>query len=638
MDSLSEELRKKRFELNRLVDPTWAGGKFGAPGIGGEEVLYSLLPTGIGVGGRAVGAGVRGFNAAAKKLDPLADFISSPSGRQMLDSMGKTWIFNKLAKEIENRYGVGSQPWVRQEEKRSKARGDEWKKKRQEILGDFLDSMPHHKEKSQKVANIGMGSTIRNIRQQQAEERKRKEWALTILDQFKAQGASKKQIDNFIEHSGVAFNPDRESKVLHDAVLGAKEVEQYYPNPEKAGVVDFPLSLKEAMDKKSGTSDVFKTRATLDRPLDGYPVDKDYRIVDGNQWTIGEVLKLREEDPEAFSLLMDEYFWNNLRARGRSPEVERKFFENKKELEYYGSPPGTMMKLPGHDHDPFEGYPIREGMAQGVADNWYNTIYEIVQNRQRLENKVGDPIDALVQKDSQDRFKTDPEKWLWSLRGEDVLGGESIDPKMLTSALNAQGIDPHAFRRFHYLGVDDPDNPIVPDEVYEGYWSGTFDRDSKDINYDSENLSKEDTDYLLEKDSTRVIKGVLGEERFRNEGGQRAKWVKELNALIEGKESGQYPESVMKVFDEGIEQSRNIIAKFDELFGYNAEEDKLRSESNLTEAEYQMLQDIKNKPEGQRLPFEREALLKLESRRRWGTEFDVWSGLDVWPNDDDIPF
>ena len=209
---------------------------------------------------------------------------------------------------------------------------------------------------------------------------------------------------------------------------------------------------------------------------------------------------------------------------------------------------------------------------------------------------------------------------------------------MLTSALKAQGSDPHAFRRFHYLGVDDPDNPIVPDEVYEGYWSGTFDRDSKDINYDSENLSKEDTDYLLEKDSTRVIKGVLGEERFRNEGGQRAKWVKELNALIEGKESGQYPESVMKVFDEGIEQSRNIIAKFDELFGYNAEEDKLRAESNLTEAEYQMLQDIKNKPEGQRLPFEREALLKLESRRRWGTEFDVWSGLDVWPNDDDIPF
>ena len=511
----SEELRKKQFELNRLVDPTWAGGKFGAPGIGGEEVLYSLLPAGVGMGGRAVGAGVRGFNAAAKKLDPLADFISSPSGRQMLDSMGKTWIFNKLAKEIENRYGVGSQPWVRQEEKRSKARGDEWKKKRQEILGDFLDSMPHHKEKSQKVVNIGMGSTIRNIRQQQTEERKRKEWALTILDQFKAQGASKKQIDNFIEHSGVAFNPDRESKVLHDAVLGAKEVEQYYPNPEKAEVKELPL--------QHGVSSAMRVMQRLRR--------------DGPIWTDdGRVGSLAEEQ------------------------------------------------------------------------------------------------------DSQELFKTDPEKWLWSLSGEDVLGSKSIDPNMLTSALNAQGIDPHAFRRFHYLGVDDPDNPIVPDEVYEGYWPGTFDRDSKDINYDSENLSKEDIDYLLEKDSTRVIKGVLGEERFRNEGGQRSQWVKQLNALIEGKESGKYPEALMKVFDEAIEKARDIISGFDELFGYNAEEDKLRSESNLTNDEFQMLQDIKNKPEGQRLPFEREALLKLESRRRWGTEFDVWSGLDVWPNDDDIPF
>ena len=49
-------------------------------------------------------------------------------------------------------------------------------------------------------------------------------------------------------------------------------------------------------------------------------VEEDYKFLTGNNWTIDELLKLREEDPEAFSLLMDEYFWNNLRVPGRSPE------------------------------------------------------------------------------------------------------------------------------------------------------------------------------------------------------------------------------------------------------------------------------------------------------------------------------
>ena len=79
---------------------------------------------------------------------------------------------------------------------------------------------------------------------------------------------------------------------------------------------------------------------------------------------------------------------------------------------------------------------------------------------------------------------------------------------------------------------------------------------------------KEDFDYLISQpeQSTRVIKGPLGKDRAPS-AGQREEWVKELNSLIEGKESGQYPESIMKTLDKGIEQSRNIIAKFDELFG-----------------------------------------------------------------------
>ena len=116
---------------------------------------------------------------------------------------------------------------------------------------------------------------------------------------------------------------------------------------------------------------------------------------------------------------MDEYFWNNLRARGRSPEVERKFFENKKELEYYGSPPGTMMKLPGHDHDPFEGYPISEGMAQGVADDWYNTVYDRVRQKQTQEF-VGD-VHKFEEYRRKEREGVD--NLFDDIEAEDKLGG-----------------------------------------------------------------------------------------------------------------------------------------------------------------------------------------------------------------------
>ena len=104
MASQSEELRKKRFELNRLVDPNWAGGKYGAPGIGGEEVLYSLIPAlapaGILGASRAASAGVRGFNTAAQKLEPVAEgisgFVTSPVGQQYLVTLGKTLLFNEV--------------------------------------------------------------------------------------------------------------------------------------------------------------------------------------------------------------------------------------------------------------------------------------------------------------------------------------------------------------------------------------------------------------------------------------------------------------------------------------------------------------------------------------------------------------
>jgi len=60
---------KARFNRNALVDPTWAGGKFGAPGIGGEDVLYSLLG---GVGGRLLGGLGRGGQQLAATGQQLA--------------------------------------------------------------------------------------------------------------------------------------------------------------------------------------------------------------------------------------------------------------------------------------------------------------------------------------------------------------------------------------------------------------------------------------------------------------------------------------------------------------------------------------------------------------------------------------
>jgi hypothetical protein len=167
---------------------------------------------------------------------------------------------------------------------------------------------------------------------------------------------------------------------------------------------------------------------------------------------------------------------------------------------------------------------------------------------------------------------------------------------MLTRALEAQGIDPYEFKRFHYLGFDEFD--IIPEDVLAGIEAGESD--------------------------AYIYNNVSG----GGAGGMRSEWLNELNALIAGKESGKYPESIMKTLDEGIEASRNIIAKFDEAFGYNAEEDKLKLESNLTGTEFQMLQDIRNKPEGQRLPFERKELLRLESRTRWGKEFELWENWE----------
>jgi len=467
LEELKKRLEEANFNMNRAAEMP-AGGKYGAPGIGGEEVLAALLPAGIGMGGRAIGAGVRGFNAAGKRLDPLAEgisgFVTSPSGQQFLGSWAKSALLGKLAKEIENKYGVASQPWLRRELKgdekrreetaaRNIIRDEELDNARSKIFEEFTEN---------KVVNIGMGATMRDVKAKQIEERKRKEWALTLLDQYQQQGASKKQIDDFIEHSGVAFNPDRESKFLNDAVLGAKEVEQYYPNPEKAGVVDFPSQM---------SSRVLKREADLD-----------------------------------------------------------------------------------------------------------------------------ETVDVLVEKDSQELFRKDPEKWLWRLNSKDVLDRQSVDPDMLTRALEAQGIDPYEFKRFHYLGFDEFD--IIPEDVLAGIEAGESD--------------------------AYIYNNVSG----GGAGGMRSEWLNELNALIAGKESGKYPESIMKTLDEGIEASRNIIAKFDEAFGYNAEEDKLKLESNLTGTEFQMLQDIRNKPEGQRLPFERKELLRLESRTRWGKEFELWENWE----------
>ena len=89
LEELKKRLEEANFNMNRATGMP-AGGKYGATGIGGEEVLAALPPAGIGLGGRAIGAGVRRFNAAGKRLEPLAEgiigFVTSPSGQQFLGS------------------------------------------------------------------------------------------------------------------------------------------------------------------------------------------------------------------------------------------------------------------------------------------------------------------------------------------------------------------------------------------------------------------------------------------------------------------------------------------------------------------------------------------------------------------------
>ena len=118
-------------------------------------------------------------------------------------------------------------------------------------------------------------------------------------------------------------------------------------------------------------------------------IERDYQFLTGNNWTIDELMQLREEDPEAFSLLMDEYFWSNLRSPGRSPDVGKKFFKDKEWLAYFGSPPGTMMKLPDYDHSSSEGYSMEEAIEQDLADDWYNAVYDRLRQKQTQEF-VGD--------------------------------------------------------------------------------------------------------------------------------------------------------------------------------------------------------------------------------------------------------
>ena len=66
------ERYRARYNRNALVDPTWGGGKFNAPGIGGEDVLYSLLGGGLGVGGRLLGGLGRGGQQLAATGQQLA--------------------------------------------------------------------------------------------------------------------------------------------------------------------------------------------------------------------------------------------------------------------------------------------------------------------------------------------------------------------------------------------------------------------------------------------------------------------------------------------------------------------------------------------------------------------------------------
>ena len=60
-------------------------------------------------------------------------------------------------------------PWFRREGKRLQKRREESAAKhkvfddeKEKILRDLKESMPYHREKSQKVVNIGMGSTLKN--------------------------------------------------------------------------------------------------------------------------------------------------------------------------------------------------------------------------------------------------------------------------------------------------------------------------------------------------------------------------------------------------------------------------------------------------------------------------------------------
>ena len=508
LEELKKRLEEANFNMNRAAEMP-AGGKYGAPGIGGEEVLAALLPAGIGMGGRAIGAGVRGFNAAGKRLDPLAEgisgFVTSPSGQQLLGNWGKSALLGKLAKEIENRYGAGSQPWEsRFKERQDKQRtifdrkGAKWPAPDSARSIDMVAAnSPYYKKN---VTSINVGKSLQDAENNAIEHRQQLSWTRRLLERLEDQGATKAQIEEFLENSGATVNDEIRA-----------EIDTYYARPEGAEVVDFPqtftdkmrLGINKILDKEQGVPDRQKdpfTRADLDGPT-----TDPKRWLEGLSSTdvIRRLLDLDEDKRQFFKdvvynqgINLDEFAIKHYYGDAGSMGDVGEFIEN------------DHTRYDNEDN-PSAYRPAIKGLRRELLDN--------------IEGYVNDPDPAYSK--------------------NKITGLGEIDVSKEKAAVQAiQDLD--------YL-YSEHDYPVP------------------------ENAAKLSLN----------LKSGLGDERLKHI--PKEWYTSDPSTAIQAQRTG-----------------------------------------NLSNDEFQMLQDIRNKPEGQRLPFERKELLRLESRTRWGKEFELWENWE----------
>jgi len=494
LEELRKRLEEANFSMNRAAEMT-AGGKYGAPGIGGEEVLAALLPAGIGMGGRAVGAGVRGFNAAGKRLDPLAEafsgFITSPAGRQLLESWGKSALLGKLAKEIENRYGAGSNPWESRFKKQQDTQRTIFDRKSAKWMDRVAANSPYYKKN---VTNINVGKSLQDAKRREIEDRQQLSWTRRLLERLHEQGATKEQLEQFLNHSGATVNDEIRA-----------EIDSYYANPEKAEVIDFPPKF------------INETRLGFQKILD------------------------------------------------------------------------QEQRVPDRQKDPF--------------------------TRADLDGPT-----------------TDPKRWLEGLSSTDVIRrliDTDDDRRMFFGdVVTNSGFNLDQFALKHYYGDAGSMEDHDPDDE-----NTTFAYRPKVKGVRRELLDKIEG-YVNGYDSITTMSGWTEEESIKEEKAA-VQAIQDLDTLY-AEFDYPIPENAPKISlnlksglsDERLEHIPEEWYTSDPSTAIQAQRT-----GNLTDTEFQMLQDIRNKPEGQRLPYEKAELLRLESRSRWGKEFELWENWD-----DDPPF